>query len=140
MKNLLKSAAILSFTLLTVTAWAGDPGDGCASKNTGQSFSQLLDNNSMRLWEIELKPGQFADVHAHPGQKAYAATSGTLKITTSEGKTEEIKVRAGDLLWTDATKYKTVNMGSEAFKAVVYEEKAEQIQSAKNFYSFFSQN
>lgn len=139
MKKLLKSAAILSFSLLAINAWAGDPEKGCKTNGTGQSFSQLLDNHSMRLWEIELKPGEFADVHAHPGHKAYAATAGTLLITTSEGKTEEIKVRAGDLLWTDATKYKTVNTGSEAFKAVVYEEKSEQMEPAKIFYSFFSE-
>ena len=137
MKKLLKTTATLAFSLLAVSAWAGEPGDGCAAKS--QSFSQLLDNHSMRLWEIELKPGDFADVHAHPGHKAYAATAGTLLITTSEGKTEEIKVRVGDLLWTDATRYKTVNTGSDAFKAVVYEDKSEQMEPAKIFYSFFSE-
>lgn len=139
MKKLIKTATTLAFSLLAVTAWAGGPGDGCAAKNAGKNFSQLLDNHSMRLWEIELNPGEFADVHAHPGQKAYAATAGTLQITTSEGKIEEIKVRPGDLLWTDVTKYKTVNKGSEAFKVVVYEEKSEQITPTQNFYSFFSE-
>lgn len=140
MKKLFKSAIILSFSLLTITAWAGVPGKGYISDGTGKNFSQLLDNHSMRLWEIELKPGEFADVHAHPGHKAYAATDGTLLITTSEGKTEEIKVRAGDLLWKDATKYKTVNTGSDAFKAIVYEDKSEQIKPAQIFYSFFSED
>ena len=140
MKKSLKFAATLAFSLLATMAWAGgDPNNGCGTNGTAKNFSQLLDNHSMRLWEIELKPGEFADVHAHPGQKAYAATSGTLMVTTSEGKIEEIKVRAGDLLWTDVTKYKTVNTGSEAFKAVVYEEKSGQITPAQNFYSFFSQ-
>lgn len=136
MKKLFKSAAILAFSLLTVTAWAGDSGNGCKTQDTGQSFSQLLDNHSMRLWEIELKPGQFANVHAHPGQRAYAATDGVLKVTTPEGKSEEIRVRAGDLIWSEATIYKTVNAGSEAFKAIIYEEKAEQVQPSKIFYSF----
>lgn len=138
MKKLFKSAATLAFSFLAVTAWASDQGNDCATQGTGQSFSQLLDNHSMRLWEIELKPGQFADVHGHPGQKAYAATDGILRVTTPEGKTEEIKVRAGDLIWSEATIYKTVNAGSGAFKAVVYEEKAEQIQPSKIFYSFFN--
>ncbi|GAB3202288.1 quercetin dioxygenase-like cupin family protein [Pontibacter aydingkolensis] len=137
MKKLLKTTATFAFSLLAAVAWAGEPGEGCAAKS--QSFSQLLDNHSMRLWEIELKPGHFADVHGHPGQKAYAATAGTLQVTTSEGKIEEIKVRAGDLLWADATKYKTENKGSEAFKAIVYEDKEAQMQQGQNIYSFFSQ-
>ncbi|MEJ8803949.1 cupin domain-containing protein [Pontibacter sp. H249] len=137
MKKVFKTAATLALVLMAATAWAGDPENGCAANGTAKTFSQLLDNNSMRLWEIELKPGEFADVHAHPGQKAYAATAGTLKVTTSEGKIEEIKVNVGDLIWTDATRYNTVNVGSEAFKAVVYEEKAEQIRPAQNFYSLF---
>ncbi|WP_299819084.1 cupin domain-containing protein [uncultured Pontibacter sp.] len=138
MKKLSRIAATLALALTAATAWAGGPGNGCTTNGAPRTFSQLLDNHSMRLWEVELKPGEFVDVHAHPGQKAYAATAGTLQVTTSEGKTEERNVRAGDLLWTDATKYKTVNMGSEAFKAVVYEEKSEQINQPQNFYALFS--
>ena len=136
MKKLLKSAFILALTTLTLTAWANDPEKGCGNGEDGQTLTQLLDNQSLRLWEIELSPEQFANVHAHPGQNAYAATDGVLEITTPEGKTETIQVKAGDLIWTEATTYKTVNAGSKGFKAIVYEDKAEQIQPSKNFYSF----
>ncbi|MDX5481055.1 MAG: cupin domain-containing protein [Hymenobacteraceae bacterium] len=140
MKRVSRIIATLIFSSITVASWAGngpDNGDNCKAAGA-QPFSQLLDNHAMRLWEIELQPGQFADVHAHPDHKAYAATDGTLQLTTPDGKTAEIQVKAGDLLWTDATQYKTVNLGAGGFKAVVFEDKTTQQQQPQKYFSLIS--
>ncbi|TXK50737.1 hypothetical protein FVR03_04400 [Pontibacter qinzhouensis] len=123
MKKITMVAALLA-TSLSVSTSAANGQDVPATKNEAQKFSQLLDTNFMRLLEVDLKPGEFATVHGNPEQLAYAATAGTLLVTTPDGNTQLIKVKAGDQLWSGINSYKTVNVGKVEFKAVVYEDKA----------------
>ena len=86
-------------------------------------FQQLLENQHMRILEIELAPGESSTMHSHPDHQAFAATDGTLTITTADGETKTVAVKAGDALWQLATKYETVNTGAKGFKAVIVENK-----------------
>ncbi|MCC9166108.1 hypothetical protein [Pontibacter harenae] len=139
MKNVSTSVLTLVFALAFTTSSLGgkhspsftDTNSSAKAKN----FSELLDTGTMRLLEIELKPGEFTDVHMHPEHRAYAVTAGTLLVTTHNGKTEKIHVKPGDLIWKDVATYKTVNSGEKGFRALIYEPTKADWYAAKKYFS-----
>ncbi|MFT2008982.1 hypothetical protein ACMA1I_09935 [Pontibacter sp. 13R65] len=124
MKKVIVLAAMFAASFSASAASVIGEGTAASAPDSPQKFSQLLDTNFMRLLEVELKPGDFTTVHANPEHLSYAATAGTLLVTSPDGNTQLIKVKPGDQLWLGVTNYKTVNVGKSEFKAVVYEDKA----------------
>ena len=120
MKVLAKTIAALTLLLFaSATSFAIGETGNLRSK----LFQQILENQHMRILEIELAPGENATIHSHPDHQAFAATDGTLTVTTADGETKTVHVKAGDAIWQLATKYETVNNGSKGFKAVIVENK-----------------
>ena len=119
MKLITKTIAALTLVLTTAAfSMAGETGN-----LRSKLFEKILENQHMRILEIELAPGETAVIHSHPDHQAFAATDGTLTVTTAEGEVKTIQVKAGDALWQLATKYETVNKGTKGFKAVLVENK-----------------
>ena len=113
------SQMLLSFVimLMVTTVYAQDPIKACP--NVYQKV--LLDNESVRVLEIEFEVGETAATHSHPNHFAYVTQGGQLTITGADGKAQAVDVNAGDVLWMDATTHSGKNTGNTVIKAIVTE-------------------
>ena len=86
-----------------------------------QQYKVLLDNERVRVIEYQSKPGEKAGMHAHPAQVFYAFSPATLKFTSPDGKTAEVEVTAGQVIWLDPVKHTTENAGTTNAHGLVIE-------------------
>ncbi|AMM50084.1 hypothetical protein TH61_01310 [Rufibacter sp. DG15C] len=101
-------------------SFAGTTPNGTNTRST-KAFQQVLKTDNLRILSLELAPGEQLEFHASPEQEAYAASAGTLTVVDSDGAQKEIKVKAGDRLWSDLTYFQNVNTGSNILKIVLLE-------------------
>jgi len=112
--NLFFATALI---LLCANAFAQDP-----LKAAPEVYRKaILDNESVRVIEIEFAIGQSAATHSHPNHFAYITQGGQLTITSADGKAQVIDAKAGEIFWMDATTHSTKNTGTTVVKAIVTE-------------------
>lgn len=117
MKNLIKTI-ITSFALMLVTtlASAQDP-----IKISPNMHKLLLENEHVRVFEFNAKPGEKLAMHSHPNHVMYSLTGGKLKFTMPDGKTNEVEITPGTAKWVDATTHAVENIGKTEVKVVAIE-------------------
>ncbi len=81
----------------------------------------LLENENVRVMEIEFEPGESAATHSHPKHFAYVTQGGQLTITGADGKAQVADLKAGDVMWMDAVTHSGKNTGTTVIKAIVTE-------------------
>jgi quercetin dioxygenase-like cupin family protein len=83
----------------------------------------LIDNDKVRVIEIEFAAGETGPWHNHPDHVAYALTDGKLEIT-DKGKAGVVyDIKAGDALFIPAVTHMAKNIGTNTIKMVVTEVK-----------------
>lgn len=81
----------------------------------------LIDNDKVRVIEIEFAAGETGPWHNHPDHVAYALTDGKLEIT-DKGKTGVVyDIKAGDALFIPSVTHMAKNTGTNTIKMVVTE-------------------
>jgi quercetin dioxygenase-like cupin family protein len=81
----------------------------------------VLDNDKVRVMEVEFAPGDVIPWHNHPNHTLYALTNGKLEIT-DKGKPAAIAdIKAGDAMYIPAVTHKAKNIGTTTMKLVVTE-------------------
>jgi quercetin dioxygenase-like cupin family protein len=83
-------------------------------------YKFLNENESVRVLEVIFKPGDFAKLHHHPEHVVYVLKGGRLKLT-SEGKTDEIDLKAGSVVFLAAQNHEATNIGDSIIDLVVME-------------------
>ena len=86
-----------------------------------QQYKVLLDNERVRVLEYQSKPGEKAEMHAHPASVFYPLSPGKFRFTSPDGKTAEVEVKAGQVLWLDPVTHITENAGTTNAHGVVIE-------------------
>jgi quercetin dioxygenase-like cupin family protein len=81
----------------------------------------LLDNEHVRVLQVEFAPGESAAWHQHPNHVAYALTEGKLEITDKGKPANVMNIKAGDALYLDAVTHMAKNVGTTTLKLVVTE-------------------
>ncbi|WP_207435860.1 cupin domain-containing protein [Sabulibacter ruber] len=128
MKTRLTSAFFsVCFLFSLAPAFAGTNHNGPSTRSP-KVFHHVLKTTDLRIMSLELAPGEFLDFHASPEQEAYAATSGTLRMVTTDGQEKIVNVKAGDRLWMDLTRYKNWNTGTKAMKIMLLEKPADVVE------------
>lgn len=88
-------------------------------------YTQLFDNEKVRVSEIKFKPGDKAPMHTHPySHTVYVIEPGTLTITSPDGTSNVLSATAGQVLWMGAETHEAVNTGETTLRALVSEIKA----------------
>jgi quercetin dioxygenase-like cupin family protein len=64
-------------------------------------YKVLLDNEDVRILDVRQKPGDKSPMHSHPKHAVYWLTGSTLKFTSSDGKTNTVTTKAGQVVWRD---------------------------------------
>jgi len=115
MKTFLGTIVALAAAFMT-NAFAQDP--VTVSPNI---YKVILDNDQVRVLEIHLKPGEKSPMHSHPNSIVYALSSGTVRFTGEDGKTNDSKLEKGECLWRPAEKHSPQNIGKTEVHAIQIE-------------------
>ena len=78
----------------------------------GQSTTKVrLDNEKFRVVETWAKPGEKNEMKARSDRVVYSFNAGKQRIRYSDGKTEEVEFKAGDLRYRKADTSQSENIG-----------------------------
>ena len=81
-------------------------------KGSPKNCKVLLDNDRVRVLEVRVKPGRRLPMHSHPAYLVYALTPHKVRVTFPEGKTKEVKIKAGEVLWSEGMSHAVDNIGT----------------------------
>jgi beta-alanine degradation protein BauB len=81
----------------------------------------LLENDRVRVLEVQQKPGEKAAMHSHPASLVYSLSSSKAKFTAPDGKTTESELKAGAVNWREAETHAIENVGTTDSRVLVIE-------------------
>jgi beta-alanine degradation protein BauB len=79
----------------------------------------LLENDSIRVIELNWKKGLKIDMHSHPKYFTYAITPLKYKSTSPDGKTQSRSMKKGEITWYDAESHSVESTGTTGRALVV---------------------
>lgn len=92
-----------------------------AVKVAPEKVKVLLENDKVRVLEFTVKPGEETGMHSHPNYVIYFLADGKMSTSTSDGKSSEMNVKAGDTHWSEAVTHNNKNIGNTVAHAIVIE-------------------
>ena len=104
---------ISTLAVLCTTAHAQDP-----VKTSPQYYKVLLENDQVRVLEYRLKAGGKEPMHSHPAGVVYVLSSGKLKFSYPDGRTEEKTAATGETIWREPTTHAVENVGDTEAHAI----------------------
>ena len=99
------------------TAWA-DP-----SKVAGDVYKMVMENEQVRVFDVQFKPGQKAVMHGHPNHVVYVLNDYTLDLKLPDGSSQVVPLKAGQAFWMEAGPHAAENIGKTTGRAIVVEVK-----------------
>ena len=115
---MISASLILGILLmLSTNVYAQDPVK--AAQNVYKKV--LLDNDQVRVLQVEFAPGEIAAWHQHPNHVIYALTDGKLEITDKGKPANVLDIKAGDTMYLPAVTHMAKNIGTTTVKLVVTE-------------------
>ena len=84
----------------------------------------LLENDQVRVLQIESAPGEVTPMHSHPNYILYAVTDGKLEVTDKDKPAKVLQFKAGDVMYFPATTHVAKNVGSTTSKMILTELKS----------------
>ncbi len=75
-------------------------------------YKPLLENDRVRVLDVRLMPSQEAPMHNHPDHVLYVITDCTFMITRPDGRSYELALEAGQVLWSGAEAHAAKNIGT----------------------------
>ncbi len=97
------------------TAWA-DP-----SKVAGDVYRMVMENEQVRVFDVQFKPGQKAVMHGHPNHVVYVLNDYTLDLKLPDGSSQVVPLKAGQAFWMEAGPHAAENIGQTTGHAIVVE-------------------
>jgi quercetin dioxygenase-like cupin family protein len=78
----------------------------------------LFENETIRVWEVELAPGETLPMHFHAlDYVAVSLTGGPTVVEWEDGRREHAERSVGDVLWRTAPHaHALTNLGSETYR------------------------
>ncbi|MEJ2008224.1 MAG: cupin domain-containing protein [Acidobacteriota bacterium] len=80
-----------------------------------------FENEHVRVLRIQYAPGEKSEMHGHPRGVAVFLTDCKGRFTYPDGKTEDLDVKAGQTMFTEATEHLPENLGNEPFEVLQIE-------------------
>jgi hypothetical protein len=118
MRKLLITLSIVGFSLLGSSFT-----DGSGKTET----KVILENDKVKVTEFVSAPGVDAcgsGKHNHNERLVIAVTDATIKMTTEDGKTQNLDLKAGTAFWGGTEMHTVVNTGKQPAKFYAVEVKA----------------
>ena len=122
--NKLKTQKIISLSvffglllILSTGGYAQDP-----VKTASNVYKNvLLDNEHVRVLQVEFAPGEVAAWHQHPDHVIYVLAGGKVEITDKGKPANVVEMKPGDTMFMPAVTHMAKNVGTTTVKLVVTE-------------------
>lgn len=83
-------------------------------------YKFLNENDRVRVLQVIFKPGDIAKMHHHPEHVVYVLSGGRMRMT-SDGKTEDLDLKAGSVVFLKAQNHEAKNIGTSTIDLIVLE-------------------
>ncbi len=97
-----------------------------AVETDGDKYSVVLENERVRVLRYHDKPGDRTLQHAHPDYVLYAESSFKRRLTFSDGRKQEVDVKAGSVVWMKGHIHIGENIGDTNTDVIIVELKENQ--------------
>ncbi len=87
------------------------------------SYKVLLENDQVRVLQMDLKAGETDETHSHPSETVYFVKGGKAKIHLPDGGAVEADIPDGHVMWNEAWTHRVENIGSSDILAIIVEAK-----------------
>lgn len=87
------------------------------------NYRTLLENERVRVLEMDLGAGQKDVTHSHPDETVYFVRGSKVKIHLPDGQAVEADIPDGHVMWHEAWTHTVENVGSADLKAIIVESK-----------------
>ncbi|HEY0660093.1 MAG TPA: cupin domain-containing protein [Lysobacter sp.] len=87
----------------------------------GKDAKVLLDNEKVRVLEVQLAPGASTGMHSHGDNIVYYVTGGDALQTMADGTTKQRHTKPGEILWSEPVTHDSKNVGKAPTKVLVIE-------------------
>ncbi len=104
---------VLLVLFFCAVAFAQDP-----TKVEPTHYKLAFENEYVQVVNVHYGPHEKSNLHAHPGGVVVVLTSGHLKFTDENGKTQEVFAKPGEARWFPPFKHKVENLGATAYNAI----------------------
>ena len=84
-------------------------------------YKLVLENDRVRVFDVKFKPGQKAAMHRHPDHIVHVLTPYTLDLKLADGKSQEVALKAGQVIFMGAGPHAAQNIGKTEGHALVIE-------------------
>jgi len=123
MKNLTMGAVLILAGIVAygVTARAQTANKADPVKVDPKHYKVEFENENVRVLRISYGAGEKSVMHNHPNAVAVYLTDGTTRMTTPDGKSQDVPVKAGTTGWTAAGSHLPQNIGNKAFELILVE-------------------
>ena len=105
----LVACLLAATTLLPLSAAAQD-----MAVTAGKDAKVLLDNEKVRVLEINIAPGASTGMHSHGDNIVYYVTGGKAIQTNADGTSKERTSKPGEVMWSGPVTHDTKNTGMAA--------------------------
>ena len=116
------SALTLAATLSTFAAAApaATPAPDPVAVN-GKYIQVKFDNQRVRVFESDLKPGDKEARHGHPATVVYVIAGGTIRNHFDDGTVKEVEYKTGDTVYRDPLVHWAENIGDTTLRVLIVE-------------------
>ncbi len=105
--------AALLVLFFCAVALAQDP-----TKVEPTHYKLAFENEYVQVVNVHYGPHEKSGLHAHMGGVVVVLTTGHLRFTDENGKTQEVFAKPGEPRWFPPFKHKVENLGETAYSAI----------------------
>jgi beta-alanine degradation protein BauB len=92
-------------------------------------YKLAFENEYVQVVNVHYGPHEKSGLHSHMGGVVVVLTSGHLRFTDENGKTQEVYAKPGDPRWFPPFKHKVENLGDTTYNAVYIGVKAKRLNN-----------
>jgi quercetin dioxygenase-like cupin family protein len=102
-----------------------------AVKADPKHYKVEFENKTVRVLRVKYGPHEKSVMHRHPNAVAIFQNDGRVKFTYPNGKSEERDMKAGQAVWTPATRHLPENLTDNDMEVILIEMKTPRRPAAK---------
>ena len=92
-----------------------------AEKVTPKVVKLKFETDRVRVLETLSNPGDQEQMHSHPANVVVVIEGAKMRITTPDGKSNDVEFKAGDTIWREPVTHSAVNIGTTRLHAIIVE-------------------
>ena len=89
----------------------------------GYTVKVEFENDQIRVTRVHYTPRAISPMHSHTGRAVVAITGSHLRVTTSDGMTQETQRRPGEIYWGDSVTHSAENLTDAPVETIEVEVK-----------------